>query len=154
MPLEVRAVTQQNWEALIKLKVRSDQQGFVAANLNSIAESKFGFEEQGHWDLFPYGLYADGKPVGFAMTGLNLSHPRHQGVILRLMVDENFQGKGYGREAIKTLIEMFRADGRVKVISISYEPENHVARKLYANFGFLETGEMSDGEAVAELRLR
>ena len=154
MSLEFRPVTLDNWESLIDLQVREDQRDFVASNLYSIAESKFGVEDEGHWDLFPYGLYVDGKPVGFAMTGLNLDHPRRQGLILRLMVDERYQGMGYGREAMQVMVDMFRAEARVKALMISYEPENHVARKLYANFGFIETGEMIDHEVVAELRLR
>ena len=153
MSLEFRPVTLENWESLIDLKVREDQREFVASNLYSIAESKYGIEDEGHWDLFPYGLYVDGKPVGFAMTGLNLDHPRHQGLILRLMVDKRYQGKGYGREAMKVMLEMFRAEARVEAVIISYEPQNHVARKLYSNFGFIETGEMIDHEVVAELRM-
>lgn len=154
MSIELRPVTQENWQSLIKLKVRDDQKDFVASNLHSIAESHFGFEEEGHWKLFPYGLFLGGEPVGFAMTGLNFDHPRRQGLILRLMVDERYQGMGYGREAMKLMVEKFRADARVKIVCISYEPDNQVARKLYANFGFVETGEMLDHEVVAELRLR
>ena len=33
------------------------------------------------------------------------------------------------------------------------EPENEVAKKLYASFGFTETGEMCDDEIVAVLKL-
>jgi len=52
------------------------------------------------------------------------------------------------------MIELFRADERVKGIGISYEPENEVARKLYAKLGFVETGEVFEGEVVAALKLR
>ena len=154
MPLEFRPVTQENWQSLIKLKVREGQQDFVSSNVYSIAESQFGFEEEGHWDLFPYGLYANGEPVGFAMTGLNLNHSRFQGLILRLMVDERYQGRGYGREAMKVMTEMFLADERVKAVCISYAPENEAARKLYASLGFVETGEMLESEVTAILNMK
>ena len=154
MPLELRPVTQDNWQSLIRLKVRDSQKDFVASNLYSIAESHFGFDEEGHWDLFPYGLYMSGEPVGFAMTGLNLNHSRFQGLILRLMVDEKHQGRGYGHAAMKVMNAMFRVDERVKAVCISYAPENEVARKLYASFGFVETGEMLESEVLAVLQLR
>jgi len=154
MALELHPVTQENWNALIKLKVRADQKNFVAPNLYSIAEAQFGFEEEGHWDLSPFGLYVDNEPVGFAMTGLNYDHSHFQGLILRLMVDEKYQGKGYGRIAMQTMLQRFRADDRIEFVGISYEPENHVARKLYASLGFIETGEMVENEVVAVLRLR
>jgi diamine N-acetyltransferase len=154
MRIELRPVTQDNWQSLIKLKVRDGQQDFVASNLYSIAESHFGFDEEGHWELFPYGLFLNDEPVGFAMTGLNLNHSRFQGLILRLMVAEKYQGQGYGRQAMKVMKEMFLANEEVKAVCISYAPENDVARKLYTSLGFVETGEMLESEVISVLRLR
>ena len=154
MSIELRPVTQENWQSLIKLKVRDGQQDFVASNLYSIAESHFGFDEEGHWELFPYGLFLNDEPVGFTMTGLNTNHSRFQGLVLRLMVDEKYQGEGHGRQAMKVITEMFLANENVKTVCISYAPENEVARKLYASFGFVETGEMLESEVMAVLQLR
>jgi RimJ/RimL family protein N-acetyltransferase len=154
MSLELRPVTVKNWNSLIKLKVREDQKDFVASNLYSIAEAQFGFDEEGHWSLFPFGLYVENEPVGFAMTGLNYAHSHFQGLILRLMVDEKYQGNGYGRAAMESMLATFRADECVSVVCITYEPENNPARKLYASLGFEETGEFMENEVVALLRLR
>jgi diamine N-acetyltransferase len=154
MSLELRPVTVENWNSLIKLKVREDQKNFVAPNLYSIAEAQFGFEDEGHWNLFPFGLYVEDEPVGFAMTGLNYGHSHFQGLILRLMVDEKFQRKGYGRAAMDSMLANFRADECVNVVCITYEPENNPARELYASLGFEETGEYIENEVVALLRLR
>jgi len=156
---EIRPVTKDNWRELIKLQVRDDQQGFVASNVKSIAESQFGFDEpgHGHWDFHPFGIYDDGDiPVGFLMYGYNFSHPKQQAFIVRLMVDEKFQGKSYGRFAMGKMLEIFRANERIEAVGISYEPENEVARRLYAGLGFVETGELlGDGdETLAVLKLR
>jgi diamine N-acetyltransferase len=151
---EIRPVTKDNWRELIKLQVRDDQKHFVASNLYSIAESHFGDDLEGHWDLFPYGIYDNNTPVGFLMYGLNFEHPKQQAFIQRLMVDEKFQGKGYGRFGMEKLLEIFRTDDRIKEIGISYEPENEGARKLYASLGFVEPGEMIGGETLAVLKLR
>lgn len=151
---EIRPVTKDNWRELIKLEVREDQKHFVASNLYSIAESHFGDDIEGHWDLFPYGIYNDNTPVGFLMYGLNLEHPKQQAFIERLMVDEKFQGKGYGRFGMEKLLEIFRADERIREVGISYEPENEGARKLYASLGFVEPGEMIGSETLAVLKLR
>jgi len=154
---EIRPVTKDNWRELVKLQVREDQKGFVASNVASIAESQFGYDEPdfGHWDFHPFGIYADdGAPVGFLMYGFNFTHPQQQAFIIRLMVDEKFQGKGYGRFAMKKLLEIFRADERIQVVGISYEPHNEGARKLYASLGFTEPGEMIEGETLAVLKLR
>ena len=36
---------------------------------------------------------------------------------------------------------------------ISYDPENHLGRKLYADFGFVETGTKIEDEDLAKLVL-
>jgi len=151
---EIRPVVKANWRALIKLDVAEEQKNFVASNLYSIAEAQFGFDFEGHWDYYPFGIYDGDTPVGFLMYGLNLAHPSRQAFITRLMVDRNFQGKGYGKFAMQKMLEIFRAEEKVQEIGISYEPENEVARKLYASFGFVEPGQMIGDEVLAVLKLR
>jgi len=151
--VELRSVTAGNWRALIKLKVREDQSHFVASNLMSIAEAQFGFGDEGHWDFYPFGAYVDQEPVGFVMYCLNFNHSRFQAFIMRLMVDEHFQGKGYGREIMDQVLGVFRSNDRIKNIGISYEPENVGARNLYASLGFLAPGEMIEGEVLALMRV-
>jgi diamine N-acetyltransferase len=151
---ELRPVAIANWEALIELKVRDDQKGFVASNLYSIAQAQFGDEYEGHWDLHPFGIYEGDTPVGFLMYGINADHSGHQAFVQRLMVDEKFQGRGYGRFGMETILETFRANEFIKVVGISYEPENEGARKLYASLGFVETGGIVDGEVVAVLKVQ
>jgi len=154
MSVVLQPVTAENWNALIKLKVRDDQTSFVASNLYSIAESQFGFEDEGHWDYYPFGAYVGDGPVGFVMYCFNYGHSRFQAFVMRLMVDERFQGKGYGREIMQQVLDVFRADEQIKNIGISYEPHNEGARKLYAGLGFIEPGEILEGETLAVLNLR
>jgi diamine N-acetyltransferase len=155
MSLSIRPVTKDNWETLAYLKVRDDQKHFVASNLYSIAEAQFGEDSVlGHWDAHPFGIYDGDTPVGFLMIEFNFGAAKMQGFVARLMVDENLQGRGYGRFGMQKMLEIFQAEPRVKVVGISYEPENEIARRLYASFGFEETGEMWQGETLALLRLR
>ena len=151
---EIRPVTKDNWKELIRLKVREEQTHFVASNLYSIAEAQFGDDYEGHWDLHPFGIYDENIPVGFLMYALNFEHPKQQAFISRLMVDEKQQGKGHGRFGMEKMLEIFRTEERIKVVGISYEPENETARKLYASLGFQETGEMVGEEVLAVLQLR
>ena len=154
MSVTLQPVTAENWRALIKLKVREDQSHFVASNLHSVAESQFGFDDEGHWNNYPFGIYADEDPVGFLMYASNLAHSKTQIFIMRLMVDEKFQGNGYGREAMKLILSEIRKDTKVRKVAISYSPENVDAKKLYASLGFEETGEMAGEELLAVLNLR
>ncbi len=67
------------------------------------------------------------------------------------MVDRRYQGKGYGRAAMRLLLDRLRTIPGCDEVAISYEPENDVARRLYASCGFRETGEIIEGETVARL---
>lgn len=154
MDITLQPVTAENWRNLIQLKVREDQGHFVASNLLSIAESQFGFDDEGHWNSYPFGIYLGDMPVGFLMYALNPAHSRIQAFIMRLMVDEKFQGKGYGRQAMNLLLERFQGDRDIQKVAISYSPENVSAQKLYAELGFIETGEMAGDENLAILNLR
>lgn len=154
---EICPVTKDNWQELIRLKLREDQKHFVASNLYSIAEAQFGFDDLdgNHWDTYPFGIYADnGAPVGFLMFGYNFASSEIQAFILRLMVDEKYQAKSYGRFGMNWMLERFRKDDRVRDVAISYKPENEVGRKLYASLGFVETGEMVGEEVLAVLHLK
>ena len=156
MNITLQRVTATNWESLIALKVREDQKGFVGSNLFSIAEAQFGFdfEKNGHWDLHPFGIYDGNQPVGFLMYGYNFGHPIWQSYVFRLMVDEKYQGMGFGRSGMQKIIEVLRNDERVKAVGISYKPDNDVARQLYASLGFSETGERVGEEVLAVLNFR
>ena len=154
MSVRLQPVIAENWRELIKLKVRDDQSHFVASNLLSIAESQFGFDDEGHWNRFPFGIYAGEVPVGFLMYASNPAHSKIQIFIMRLMVDEKHQGKGYGREAMQLILDDFRKNEKVRSVAISYSPENVGAKILYAALGFIETGEKAGDEDLAVLNLR
>ena len=73
----------------------------------------------------------------------------------RLMIDKTYQGKGYGKEAVKLALEYINTFpcGAADYCWLSYGPENDVARNLYSSFGFIETGEMDGEEVIAVLKL-
>jgi diamine N-acetyltransferase len=72
------------------------------------------------------------------------------------MIDKNFQGKGYGKEAFGKALDLIKTfpQGDAVSVFLSYNPENEVARKLYASFGFVENGDISDDEVIARLELK
>ena len=143
--ISLRPVTRDNFHDVVELKVREDQKTFVAPNVYSIAESKYY-----PW-MTPEAIYAGETLVGFTMTGY--SEKDAAVWIIRLMIADGFQGKGYGREAMRQIIANLSARPDCDRILISYEPENRVAKMLYASLGFAPTGEIRYGEEVACLTL-
>ena len=71
------------------------------------------------------------------------------------MIDKAYQGKGYGKEAVRLALEFIKTlpCGTAEYCWLSYEPENDTARKLYSSFGFAETDEMDGEEMIAVLKL-
>jgi diamine N-acetyltransferase len=147
--ITLRKIDENNWRQVYKLKVAPEQQHFVAPNGYSLSEAAYS-DCAGH--LYPWAIYDGETLVGFAMYEDNKSpdtKERDVYFICRLMVDAAQQGKGYGRAAMLQLLDKIKAEPDCKQIGISYEPENEVARKLYLSLGFVETGEIVDGETVA-----
>ena len=67
-----------------------------------------------------------------------------------VLVDAAHQGRGYGRAAVREALSVLGERPSASGFALSYDPENSVARGLYASLGFVETGEeVDDGEVVA-----
>jgi diamine N-acetyltransferase len=145
MTVTLREITRDNWIQCVRLEVAPEQGHFVASNAISLAQSKYEPE------YIPLAVYNGDEMVGFVMYGLARDYGKY--FILRVMVDHHRQGKGYGRAAMELLLDRIRALPDCDEVFISYEPENEVARRLYASFGFRETGEIVEGETVARLSL-
>ncbi len=139
----LREVTPENYDAVISLNVAPGQEGFVAPNVHSIAESKV------FSGLIPLCIYEDDLLVGFTMYGVHPETKEHW--IIRLMVDAQFQGRGYGRAAMHELIRLMHQHPECRDIFVSYEPGNEVAAGLCRSLGFQETGRVEGGETVVWL---
>ena len=149
------------WEVL-KLKVSEEQKAFVAPNDISIIEAYIAVSH--HGKAFPFGIYDGEVPVGFCMIGFGTDDEwedapaaaRDSYNLWRLMIDERYQGRGYGKAAMALILDYIRSEpcGPAESCWLSYEPENQRAKALYASFGFQETGEFDGDEAIAVLKLQ
>ena len=148
------------WE-ILKLRVSESQKEFVAANDVSIIEAYTTVTANGF--AFPFGIYDGKTPVGFMMIGYDSADywedvpdiARGNYSLWRLMIDENYQKKGFGRKAVALGLDFIKSFpcGKSEYCWLSYEPENEVARQLYRSFGFVETGDTVGGEIIAVLKL-
>ena len=159
--LRLEKITGKNVWSILKLHVSEDQESFVAPNDISIIEAYTAITGNGY--AFPFGIYEGETPVGFLMIGFDAddcwedapSIARGNYNIWRLMIDKNYQNKGYGKEAVRLALEFIKTFpcGKADFCWLSYEPENEIASRLYHSFGFVETGEMDGDEIIAVLKL-
>ncbi|WIL49796.1 GNAT family N-acetyltransferase [Bacillus bombysepticus] len=143
----LNSIDKSNWEKAIRLSVKEEQQTFIASNLYSIAEVQFLD------NFYAKGIYLDEKMIGFTMFGIDSDDNNYW--IYRLMIDEEFQGKGIGKQAIYLIIDEIRRNNytNIPLIMIGYNPENLTAKFVYKKAGFIETELSSWGEQLAEYSL-
>ncbi|MBD0345181.1 MAG: GNAT family N-acetyltransferase [Coleofasciculus sp. Co-bin14] len=147
MSVELRPVTKENWVEVIRLKLSPEQEGFVAPNVDSIAESKF----EPHYE--PRAIYESDKIVGFLMYCPE-TETEEKGLywLFRFMIDFEHQQKGIGRAALSLAISEMSKRNCSK-INVLYSPKNTVAAKLYSSLGFKTIGIADDGDIIAQKKI-
>lgn len=131
--LEFVPVEEANFEHVIRLEVKESQSQFVAPNVRSLAECYLYRKND---DVFPYAIEADGTLVGFLL--LDLDAEEEEMMIWRLMIDKEYQGKGYGKQTIQKVIEMAEKDPQYTVLIADYVKGNDGMGKLLRNLGFAD----------------
>ncbi len=148
----LQEVTAQTVRAIVDLRVSTLQQPYVASNAVSIAQAYF------HREAWFRAVYADDVPVGFVMledpTQLTDWIGPAQVGLWRFMIDERQQGHGYGRAALRLVIEHVRTRPGQTLLRTSCVPGPHSPIGFYERCGFHRTGEFDDGEEILELPLR
>ena len=146
MDKEIKEITAENWIEAVKLKVKEEQENFVASNAVSLAQSKF------HTFLECHGFYVNEEMVGFSATGKN---PQDGEIwIARFMIGEQFQGKGYGKKGSLKLLEFLKERYECSEIFLDVAPENETAIGLYETIGFKDTGRLQGKSKVYKIDLQ
>ena len=73
-------------------------------------------------------------------------------IFSELLIDEQYQSRGYGKAATKLVLDCMRADGRYDQVVLCYIEGNEAAKRLYEGFGFVETDRDED-EIIMTLKL-
>ena len=135
-----------NWRTVAHVRPRPDQERFVAPITYYLCLCHYGQV----WH--PLAVLVDGVIVGHIMWAIDDADGSRW--IGGVVIDAAAQGRGIGRAALETMIARLAADPDCCEVALSYDPENQVARRLYASLGFVETGEREDDELVARRRVR
>ena len=147
MRIELKPVDHYNKSDCIRLKVTKAQSEYIASN-----ESSLEAAEEYSDVARPFVIYSDGIAVGFTMFAFEPDYedPDDRYWLWRFMIDEKYQGQGYGKEALKHIISYFKENGAGN-IRLSTKESNVNAIHLYQSFGFAPNGDVNDGEIVFEL---
>jgi len=144
--VNLKQITMDNFWEVISLNVKEKQHNWVASNVVSIAESKIDTDE-----MFPLAIYDDEILIGFLMYEFR----DWDGPILfidRIMIDEKYQGKGYGKTSMKVLMDKTKCVNNYTKVKLSVHEYAIDTIEFYKKLGFYFTGEKMDDELVMELK--
>ena len=133
-----------NWR--IPLSVSKDQEQYVASTTTILARA-YAYREQ---RSRAFVIYDNETPVGMVLYHDEDSLDAY--IFSEILIDERFQGKGYGTTASKLVLDRMKEDGRYHKVVLCYIEGNDAAKKLYEQFGFVETDRDED-EIIMELDL-
>lgn len=135
MNITFKPVTEENRADVLQLKVGNGQEHFIESVQQCLDEA----DKRKSWR--PVGIYHGEELVGFAMYGFFWEYfPVGRVWMDRLLIDEKYQGKGYGKAALHLLLERLRKEYGRKKIYLSVIEGNDVAAGMYKNAGFRFTG--------------
>jgi diamine N-acetyltransferase len=145
----LREVTRGTLRAICALEVADEQRDLVAPNAISIAQAYF------HDEAWFRAIYAGDEAVGFVMIydpTLAAAPEEPDFFLWRLMVDRHHQGRGYGRDAVRLVIDHVRTRGANRLLVTHVRRADQLGR-FYGSLGFRYTGKEEEGELVMELVL-
>jgi diamine N-acetyltransferase len=145
-------ITDANRDEVIAVRVRPDQEQFVASVERSFQDA----EQQPEGKPWYRAVYAGDEPVGFVMLSWNVTPgPGLIGpyYLWRLLVGAGHQGRGYGTAILDEVVALVRADGADELLT-SCVPNEGTPEPFYRGYGFVPTGEVDDeGETILRLDL-
>ncbi len=143
--LKLKPVTKDNWRAAVFLTTDPERknpldQQWITSNAFSLLQTVY----DSNWDCRL--ILAGEKAVGFVFYGYWEEKDRY--LLCRFMIDEKYQGHGYGKAALPLAVEQIRKQYGCKDVYLTVEDANIRAIKLYTNFGFVRTEELDETERV------
>lgn len=149
--VSLRPIDDTNRSAVEALGVSPAQEQFVASVAESLVEAVGDPGGRAiHW-----AIYAEDIPVGFVMISDEVDGPGYIAQYLwRLLIDQRYQGRGYGTAALDLIVEYFRGRPGVEVLWTSCGDGEGGPLGFYERYGFTQTGErVFDDEILLRLEL-
>lgn len=139
--IEFREVTRDTLQAVCALRVSPEQTGYVSSNVMTMAEAQF---EVG---ALVRALWSGDKPVGLMAMMRPSVYPEDEDIVIRrdaaylwrLMIDQEFQGRGYGLMALAEA-KRISIDWGYDAMTLTVGDGPHSAKPFYERHGFIPTG--------------
>jgi diamine N-acetyltransferase len=144
--LTLKKVDESNFIECFNLSLGNGQDKFVSHPVRSLAQAYVYYNQ-----CTPFAIYKDNTVIGYVMVIYDYDEETYN--IWHMMIDEKYQGKGYGTEVMKLCIDYIKSKpfGKSNVIILTCNMNNSHAIHIYEKLGFKDTGERDDDEIVMKL---
>lgn len=142
--MELRRITEDNYEACLELKATVENQDFVDPVVYSLAEA-FVFYDNSE----VFAIYQEEQLVGFVSMYTGEGRPQ----IINFLIDDSFQNRGYGTAAAKLCIDYLRENYNANIISAPVQVEHNAAQNFWKKLGFSLSDTVENGYIFMRLKL-
>ncbi len=129
------SVTEDNWMDVAALSVKEEQKGFVAPAIGILARG-YVYRD---CNVKIYAFEKDGIIVGTALVREFTDEPLGYD-LQQFMVDEQYQRKGYGSQALQLILDELRTEKHFDHVELCVKKTDTEAIRLYEKHGFVDSG--------------
>ncbi|MBP2145115.1 ribosomal protein S18 acetylase RimI-like enzyme [Methanofollis sp. W23] len=152
--ITLRPVDDTNKNAVVALEVSESQKHMIEPITECLNDAQIHAYDI-EWETS--AILLNSKVIGFSMYGVwhdSKGKDEDEVWLDRFMIDQKYQGKGYGKLALRELIAMLTAKYHCDDIYLSVYENNQSAIALYKKTGFRFNGEKDEnGEHVMVLEM-
>jgi diamine N-acetyltransferase len=149
--VSLRPLSESNRQAVEALRVSPSQEQFVSSVADSLREAA----EHPDAHAQCWAVHDGDTPVGFVMIADEVGSPEYiPHYLWKLLIDERYQGQGFGTATLDLIVEYFRGRPGVEVLNTSAGQGEGSPISFYEQYGFKRTGEIRSDEVMLQLTLR
>ena len=132
-------VNEENWIDIARLKVKEEQQKYLDRPIGIIAR---GYIYR-NCNARVFGIADVSQIIGVALVRDFTEEPINYD-LQQFMIDQRFQNKGYGTEALRLILDLLKQEGRYNSVEVCVNREDTMALHVYEKVGFVDSGYIDD----------
>ena len=133
--VRITDVTEENWIEAASLSVKESQKGYLAPAVGILARGYVYRNCGGR----VFVIENDMTVVGIALVREFTDEPLGYD-LQQFMIDQRYQGRGYGSEALRLILDELRKEGRYDHVEVCVKKADVEAIRLYEKHGFVDSG--------------
>lgn len=145
--IRLELVNKDNFDAVLEVSLSATDERKVASVEYSLAQAWLYKDNR---ELLPYAVLSGQKVVGFVLLSIQKDKNYY---VWRLLIDKEYQNRGYGKEVIRQILVLAKEDSLCQKVTINYVIGNHKMRYILEKLGFQSVG-LEGQEMKMELSIK